>query len=46
MLELDELEELRNYSYENNRIYKDQKKKWHDKNLLRKEFKIGHKVLL
>ena len=40
-LQLSELEELRNDSYENAKIYKEKTKKWHDKHLLRKEFKGG-----
>ena len=35
-LQLLELEELRNDSYENAKIYKEKTKKWHDKHLLRK----------
>ena len=38
-LQLNELEELQNESYENAKIYKVQTKKWHDKHVLRKEFK-------
>ena len=45
-LQLLELEELRNDSYENAKIYKEKTKKWHDKHLLRKEFKEGDKVLI
>ncbi|CAL8993246.1 unnamed protein product [Prunus brigantina] len=37
-LQLNELEELRNESYENARIYKDRTKLYHDKAILRKEF--------
>ncbi|CAL9021125.1 unnamed protein product, partial [Prunus brigantina] len=36
-LQLNELEELRNESYENARIYKDRTKLYHDKAILRKE---------
>ena len=46
LLQLNELEELRNESYDNARIYKDKTKKWHDQNILRKEFKAGEQVLL
>ncbi|CAL8988224.1 unnamed protein product [Prunus brigantina] len=45
-LQLNELEELRNESYENARIYKDRTKLYHDKAILRKEFQPGMKVLL
>ena len=46
LLQLNELEELRNDSYENAKIYKEKTKKWHDKHLLRKEFKMGDRVLI
>ena len=45
-LQLNELEELRNDYYENAKIYKEQTKNWHDKHVLRKEFKEGDKVLI
>ena len=45
-LRLNELEELKNDLYENAKIYKEQTKKWHDKHVLRKEFKQGDKVLI
>ena len=46
LLQLNELEELRNEAYDNARIYKDKTKKWHDQKILRKEFKVGDQVLL
>ena len=46
LLQLNELEELRNEAYDNARIYKDKTKKWHDQNILRREFKAGDQVLL
>ena len=46
LLQLNELEEIRNDSYENAKIYKEKTKRWHDKHLLRKEFKVGDKVLI
>ena len=36
LLQLNELEELRNESYDNARIYKDKTKKWHDQRILRR----------
>nr|GEV65431.1 hypothetical protein [Tanacetum cinerariifolium] len=46
-LELNELAELRDGAYENNRIYKERTKKWHDSKLRGdKDFKVGDKVLL
>ena len=41
LLQLNELEELRNEAYDNARIYKDKTKKWHDQRILRGEFKTG-----
>ena len=46
LLQLNELEELRNETYDNARIYKDRTKRWHDQKILRKEFKEGESVLL
>ena len=46
LLQLNELEELRNEAYDNARIYKGKKKKWHDQRILRKEFREGDQVLL
>ena len=46
LLQLFELEELRNEAYDNATIYKDKTKKWHDQRILRKEFRAGEKVLL
>ena len=46
LLQLNELEELRNEPYDNDRIYKDKTKKWHDQNILRKEFGVGELFLL
>lgn len=44
--QLNELEELRNAAYENERIYKDKTKKRHDARIKPKEFKAGDQVLL
>ena len=44
LLQLNELEELHKDSYENANIYKEKTKRWHDKHLLRREFKEGDKV--
>ena len=46
LIQLSELEELRNEAYDNARIYKDKIKKWHDQRILRKEFRAGEQVLL
>ena len=41
MLEIDELEELRNDAYFNSKIAKDKQKKWHDQLITRKTFNPG-----
>ena len=41
ILQLSELEELRNEAYENAKIYKEKTKSWRDKNIVRKEFEPG-----
>ena len=46
LLQLSELEELRNEAYDNAKIYKDGTKKWHDQRILKKEFRAGEQVLL
>ncbi|GKE33270.1 reverse transcriptase domain-containing protein, partial [Tanacetum coccineum] len=44
---INELAELRDGNYKNNRIYKERTKKWHDSRLRGdKDFKVGDKVLL
>ena len=37
LLQLNEMDEFRNDAYENAKIYKEQTKKWHDKQILRRE---------
>ena len=46
LLQLNELEKLRNEAYDSARIYKDKTKKWHDQRILRREFKARDQVLL
>ena len=46
LLQLHELEELRNEAYNNSLIYKDKMKKFHDKHLNRKTFSPRQKVWL
>ena len=41
-----ELEELRLFSYENERIYKDKIKQWHDKRIQERDLIPGQEVLL
>ncbi|XP_062075479.1 uncharacterized protein LOC133779543 [Humulus lupulus] len=41
LLQLNEMEEFINEAYENAKIYKEQTKAWHDKNLVGKEFQPG-----
>ena len=46
LLNINELEELRNDAYFNSKIAKDKLKKWHDQLIVRKHFKKGDQVLL
>ena len=46
LLQMNELEELRNEAYDNTKIYKENTKKWHDQKILRREFKAQEQVLL
>ena len=46
LLQMNELEELRNEAYDNAKIYKENTKRWHDQNILRREFKAVEQVLL
>jgi len=46
VLELNELEELRLDAYENAKIYKERTKKWHDRRIIKREFREGELVLL
>ncbi|XP_062075251.1 uncharacterized protein LOC133779290, partial [Humulus lupulus] len=45
-LQLNELDEIRNDAYDYSKKYKDRMKFYHDKNILRKDFYPGQKVLL
>jgi phenylacetate-coenzyme A ligase PaaK-like adenylate-forming protein len=44
-LQLNELEEIRRDAYENTDIYRSKVKAFHDKNIQRKNFEVGQKVL-
>ena len=46
LLDINELEELRNDAYLNSRIAKDKLKRWHDQLIARKHFQKGDQVLL
>ena len=46
LLQMNELEEVRNEAHDNARIYKEKTKRWHDQKILRREFKAGEQVLL
>ena len=46
LLDLNELEELRNDSYFNSKIAKDKLKKWHDQLIAQKNFNQGDQVLI
>ena len=45
LLELNELEEIRQHAYENARLYKEKNKRWHDKHILPHNFQEGQQVL-
>ncbi|KAF5471966.1 hypothetical protein F2P56_008723 [Juglans regia] len=45
-LQINKMDEFRNDAYENAWISKDKTKRWHDKHILIREFKVGQKVLL
>ena len=46
ILQINEMGEFCNDAYENDRIYKDKTKRWHDKHILSREFEVEKKVLL
>ena len=46
LLQMHELQELRNEAYDNSLIYKSKMKSFHDKNLNRRKFKVNQKVWL
>ncbi|XP_038887151.1 uncharacterized protein LOC120077341 [Benincasa hispida] len=45
-LHLNELEEWRMNAYENNKIYKEKTKRWHDQRISKKILVVGQKILL
>ncbi|KAJ9557548.1 hypothetical protein OSB04_012162 [Centaurea solstitialis] len=45
-LQIRELDELRNSSYENAKLYKEKTKKWHDRKIIPKQITAGQQVLL
>lgn len=46
ILQLHELDEFRNFAYENAKNFKEKTKKWHDKKIQNREFREGQLVLL
>ena len=46
LLQLTELDKLRTNASENEKLYKERTKAWHDKHIVQKEFKPRKKVLL
>ena len=46
LMDIEELDELRDAAYENAKLYKEKTKKYHDKNLKGKQLSPGMKVLL
>jgi len=45
-MQISELEEWREKAYHSSKIYKERTKRWHDKRIKHKEFKLGDKVLM
>ena len=41
LLQLNELDEFKQETYENIKLYEEKIKKWHDKNIMRRDFHIG-----
>ncbi|XP_073016723.1 uncharacterized protein [Primulina eburnea] len=46
VLQLNELDEFRLEAYENVKLYKEKTKRWHDQNIVGREFLVGQQVLL
>ncbi|XP_073030622.1 uncharacterized protein [Primulina eburnea] len=46
VLQLNELDEFRLEAYENAKLYKEKTKRWHDQNIVHREFLVGQQVLL
>ena len=46
LLKLNEMDEFHLEAYESAKLYKERTKRWHDKHLVRCEFKVGDKMLL
>ncbi|XP_019057746.1 PREDICTED: uncharacterized protein LOC109116554 [Tarenaya hassleriana] len=46
VLQLHQLDEIRLDAYENARIYKERTKRWHDRQILQRDFREGDQVLL
>ncbi|KAL5546872.1 hypothetical protein UlMin_006559 [Ulmus minor] len=46
LLQLNELEEFRNQSYENAKLYKEKTKQWHDRKIHPRNFEVGQQALL
>ena len=46
MLDISSLDEWRTQAYENAKLFKEKVKRWHDKRIQRREFKVGEHVLL
>ncbi|XP_073019356.1 uncharacterized protein [Primulina eburnea] len=46
VLQLNELDEFRLEAYENAKLYKEKTKRWHDQNIVHREFVVGQLVML
>ena len=45
LLQMNELDEKRNETYDNARIYKDKTRKWHNQKIMRKDFRVEELVI-
>jgi len=45
-VQMHELEEMRNQAYESSKLYKERVKKYHDKKIIQRQFRLGQMVLL
>ena len=46
LFDISSLDEWRTQAYENAKLFKEKVKRWHDKRIIKREFKVGEYVLL
>ena len=46
LFDINSLDEWRTQAYENAKLFKEKVKRWHDKRIQKREFKVGEYVLL